>query len=60
VPWAEVWLDGRGLGTTPIGNVSVLIGTHEIVWKHPELGERRQSVTVTAKAPVRIAMDLRK
>ncbi|HYN10942.1 MAG TPA: PEGA domain-containing protein [Vicinamibacterales bacterium] len=60
VPWAEVWLDGRGLGTTPIGNVSVPIGTHEIVWKHPELGERRQSVTVTAKAPVRIAMDLRK
>lgn len=60
VPWAEVWLDGRGLGTTPIGNMSVLIGTHEIVWKHPELGERRQSVTVTAKAPVRIAMDLRK
>jgi hypothetical protein len=60
VPWAEVWLDGRGLGTTPIGNVSVPIGTHEIVWKHPELGERRQSVTVTTKAPVRIAMDLRK
>jgi hypothetical protein len=60
VPWAEVWLDGRGLGTTPIGNESVTIGTHEIVWKHPQLGERRQSVTVTAKAPVRIAMDLRK
>ena len=49
-----------GLGTTPIANVSVPIGTHEIVWRHPELGERRQSVTVTAKAPVRIAMDLRK
>ncbi len=60
VPWAEVWLDGRGLGTTPIGNVSVPIGTHEIVWKHPELGERRQSVTVTAKAPVHIAMNFRK
>jgi eukaryotic-like serine/threonine-protein kinase len=60
VPWAEVSVDGRGLGTTPIANVSVPVGTHEIVWKHPGLGERRQSVTVTAKAPVRIAMDFRK
>jgi hypothetical protein len=60
LPWATVTLDGRALGTTPLGNVSVPIGTHEVVWRHPQLGERRQTVTVTAHSPVRIGMDLTK
>jgi hypothetical protein len=59
-PWAEVWLDGKEMGTTPLGNVSVPIGTHEIVWKHPEHGERRQLVKVPAQTPVRASMDFGK
>ena len=34
-PWAEVWIDGQRVGETPIGNLSVAIGPHEIVFKHP-------------------------
>jgi hypothetical protein len=60
LPWADVWLDGRALGTTPLANLTVAIGTHEIVWRHPQFGERRQTVTVTAKSPVRVGVDLRK
>jgi hypothetical protein len=56
-PWAEVWLDGKEMGTTPLGNLSVPIGMHEIVWKHPQFGERRQTVKVTAQTPVRASMD---
>jgi hypothetical protein len=37
-PWADVWLDGRSLGATPIGNISTTIGTHEVVFRHPRLG----------------------
>ena len=59
-PWAEVWLDGKEMGTTPLGNLSVPIGTHEIVWKHPQLGERRQTVKVLAQTPVRASMDFGK
>lgn len=59
-PWAEVWLDGKEMGTTPLGNLSVAIGTHEIVWKHPQLGERRQTVRVLAQTPVRASMDFGK
>ena len=33
---------------------------HEMVFRHPQLGERRQTVTVTAKGPNRIAADLTK
>lgn len=60
VPWAEVSLDGRPLGTTPLGNLAIPIGTHEIVFRHPQLGERRKTVVVTAQTPVRVAMDYSK
>jgi len=60
LPWANVSIDGKALGTTPIANIEVPLGTHEVVWRHPQFGERRQTVTVTAKAPLRLVMDLRK
>jgi serine/threonine-protein kinase len=58
-PWAEVTLNGRPVGTTPLANLTVPIGSHEIVFRHPQLGERRRSVTVTASTPARIGLDLR-
>lgn len=60
VPWAEVWMDGRRVGETPIGNLSASIGARELVFRHPDLGERKASVMVTLKEPVRVSMDLRK
>ena len=60
VPWADVSLDGAALGTTPLGDVSVPVGPHELVFRHPQLGERRQTITVRAQTPTRIGIDLRK
>jgi hypothetical protein len=60
VPWAEVWIDGQRIGETPIGNLQTGIGSRELVFRHPELGERRATVLVTLKEPARISMDLRK
>ena len=60
IPWAEVWIDGERVGETPIGDASVSVGTHDILFRHPELGERHQAVTVTAMAPSRVSVDLRK
>jgi hypothetical protein len=60
VPWAEVWIDGERIGETPIGNLPARIGNREIVFRHPDLGERRTTALVTLKEPVRISMDLRK
>jgi hypothetical protein len=59
-PWAEVWVDGDRLGDTPIGNVSLPIGAHEVVFRHPELGEQRHTVTVTLNGPARLSVDMRK
>ncbi|HUK35884.1 MAG TPA: PEGA domain-containing protein [Vicinamibacterales bacterium] len=60
VPWAEVWIDGEKAGDTPIGNLQKTIGRHEVVFRHPELGETRQTVTVTLLAPARLSVDMRK
>jgi serine/threonine-protein kinase len=60
IPWANVWVDGQPAGTTPVANLAVPIGSHEVVWRHPELGERRQTVVVTTKAAGRLVIDLRK
>jgi hypothetical protein len=59
-PWAEIVLDGTSVGQTPIANLLVAVGSHEMVFRHPQLAERKQTVVVTAKGPNRIAADLTK
>ncbi len=60
LPWAEVFVDGQRVGETPIGNLSLTIGPHEVLFKHPQFAEQRHAVTVTAKVPARVSVDLRK
>ena len=61
-PLAEDFAGGGGpavaVGQTPLANLSLTLGTHEIVFRHPDLGERKQTIVVTAKGPNRIAVDL--
>jgi serine/threonine protein kinase len=59
-PWAEVWIDGEKVGETPIGNYQLPVGTHDVVFRHPELGEQHYTTTVTLKTPARLSVDLRK
>ena len=35
------------------------IGVHEVVFRHPELGERKASAIVTTGAPARLSIDMR-
>ncbi len=60
LPWAEVLVDGNRVGETPIGNLTLPIGPHEILFRHPDLGEQRQAVTVSLKMPARVSVDMRK
>lgn len=60
LPWAEVLIDGKSVGETPVGNLPLGIGTHEITFRHPELGEKTVSTVVKANAPTRVTVDLRK
>jgi hypothetical protein len=59
-PWAEVWIDGEKVGETPIGNLPMTIGSHNVVFRHPELGEQHQTVLVTMKGTARVTADMKK
>jgi len=59
VPWAEVTIDGAGYGQTPLANVSLSVGSHEFVFRHPEFGERRQTVVIRADVPNRVTESFR-
>jgi hypothetical protein len=57
VPWAEVWIDGKKAGDTPVANLQLPLGSREIVFKHPELGERKVMTKVTAGEPIALSVD---
>jgi serine/threonine-protein kinase len=56
MPWATVWIDGTSYGETPLGNLSVVPGQHEIVFRHPQLGERREITVVRADTTTKVAI----
>ncbi len=58
-PWAEVWIDGQRVGETPIGNLSIAIGSHEVLFRHPQFGEKRHAISVTMSAPTRLSVDMK-
>ena len=59
IPWAEVWIDGTRIGETPLSNIPQTIGPHEVLFRHPQLGERKLTTTVTLTGPSRATVDMR-
>jgi hypothetical protein len=59
-PWAQVWIDGNLAGETPLANLTVSAGEHEIVFRHPQLGERRETTIVKSGVQTRISTTLSK
>jgi hypothetical protein len=57
---ADVFIDGQRVGQTPLAEQHVALGTREIVVKHPQLGEKRVTVTVTSSAPAEVNVDFGK
>jgi hypothetical protein len=59
LPWANVFVDGEPAGDTPIGQLRVPVGSHEVRFVHPQYGERRVQVVVPVQPPARVSVDLR-
>jgi hypothetical protein len=57
-PWAEVLIDGKSVGETPIGNLAIPLGEHEILFRHPRLGEQRRTALVRADGITRVSANL--
>jgi serine/threonine-protein kinase len=56
-PWADVSIDGEPVGQTPMANLELAVGTHEVVFRHPQLGSRTERIVVSARAVNRVAVD---
>jgi serine/threonine protein kinase len=50
----EVFLDDRPLGPTPLRNVQVSLGTHEVLFRHAKWGEQRYTILVSLGSPARL------
>ncbi len=56
-PPAEVWIDGRNVGETPIERLSIALGPHEIRFHHPAYRDRIHEIVATRSQPVQITVD---
>jgi hypothetical protein len=57
IPWAEVWIDGKKAGDTPLANAQVPLGVREIVFKNPDYGERKMVTTIRADTVGAVSVD---
>lgn len=52
-PTAQVWIDGRPSGDTPL-TTSVALGDHEVVFQNAQYGIKRQKAVVQVGAPTHV------
>ena len=58
VPWAQVTIDGRDAGETPLANLALPVGAHDLVFQHPQFGQRTEHVIVKAGALTRVSVTM--
>jgi serine/threonine-protein kinase len=58
VPWAEVTLDGRPVGTTPLKPLSLAPGVHTVRLQHPDYRPLQKKVNVRAGEVFVLEVDL--
>lgn len=59
LPWADVFVDGRSVGRTPIMGLTVDAGEHRIEFRHPLLGTRavQRDVAAGVREVVKVRME---
>jgi PEGA domain len=60
VPSASVRIDGKAVGNTPVMDLELAGGPHEVLFSHPRLGERRMTINVVFGKPLKLSTDLRR
>ena len=58
-PWAEVTVDGKAIGKTPIRSVSLPPGEHVVMLNHPDYELLRRIVQIQPGAKAALTVDLR-
>ena len=59
-PWGQVWLDGKPLGDTPVAELKVAAGEHQLKVSNPETGKTNsQKLVLKAGEHRTVRVDLR-
>ena len=58
LPWAEVTVDGKPVGTTPLRPVSLEVGEYRVVLSHPGYKPLQKSVVIRADETTTLEVDL--
>ena len=54
---SEIFIDGTRVGEAPLGEQTVTLGVREVEVKHPTLGQKKVSATVTSAAPADVKVE---
>lgn len=58
-PWAEVTLDGRPAGRSPLRKIPLNPGPHTLVLNHPDFEPFRRVVTIRSEGVLTLTVDLK-
>ncbi len=59
VPWADVYVDEKYVGQTPIANLRLVAGTHEIKFINPKYPIKRRSVEIIEGSNISISVEMK-
>jgi serine/threonine protein kinase len=58
IPWAQVFINGNLVGETPLANMPMPVGEHQVLFRHPQFGDRTEKVIVRSGALTRVSATL--
>jgi len=56
-PSAKVLIDGQDVGETPLSQIALTIGSHDILFRHPDFGDRHVTTFIKVGTPARAFVD---
>jgi hypothetical protein len=56
-PSAKIFIDGREVGDTPLLQLALTIGSHDILFRHPDFGDRHVTTFIRVGTPARASVD---
>ncbi len=56
-PGAKIFIDGQEVGDTPLSQLALPIGSHDILFRHPDFGDRHVTTFIKVGTPSRASID---
>jgi serine/threonine protein kinase len=58
-PWATILIDGKIVGTSPILNLTLGTGKHDVIFRHPDFPDITKSINIRYNENHKLIIDLR-